>query len=149
MSQKIEKLVRRADRDWTHSSGGTMYVFEVTTDDGIHGLANAKSETPWYEIGTDVVAKIRNTNNGENSLKIDKPEFQGQQSSIQPNTGFMNQGNAKPRDVDASIAASWAIDHAMKLPMSNITIDTIRDGAKQLMELQHELKIHYKERFGQ
>lgn len=148
MSSKITEMKRRSDRDWQHSSGGTMFVFEITTDDGTHGFANAKSETPWYAVGTNVIARVRSTNHGESMLKIEKPEFENAPpSAMQPNTNFVNQGSGHQRNVDASIAASWAIDHAMKMPMANVTIDTIREGAKQLMDLHHELKVHHKEKY--
>lgn len=137
-------MERRADRDWQHSSGSTMFVFELTMDDGMHGFANAKSDSPWYSTGTEVNATVRSNNHGENTLKIDKPEFMnGPKPAMQPNTAFLSKSN----DTDHSIVASWAIDHAMKWPQANKSIDSVRETAKQLMELHHEMKLHHKNKF--
>lgn len=145
MTNKIVALQRKPEMDWMHSSGSTMHVFEITLDDGTIGVANAKNENPWYQIGTEVIARTTGTHDGITKLKVEKPEFQNSpRPAMQPNTSFM----AQKSDTDASIVASWAIDHAMKWPLPNKEINTIRDVAKQLMELQHELKTHHKSKFG-
>jgi len=35
----------------------------------------------------------------------------------------------------------------MKWPQANKSIDSVRETAKELMELQHELKVHHKSKF--
>lgn len=144
MTQKIVEMKRRSDKDWQHSSGATMFVFEITVDDGLTGFANARSETPWYNVGSEVNASVRSNHNGDNTLKLDKPEFaNATPNAMQPNKSFL----ATSSDTDHSIVASWAIDHAMKWPQANKSIDSVRETAKQLMELQHELKVHHKSKF--
>jgi hypothetical protein len=144
MTQKIVEMTRRPEMDWQHASGATMFVFELTLDDGQTGVANARSESPWYNVGVEVVAKTTGQTDGMNRFKIDKPEYENAPpKAMQPNNQFLTTKS----DTDASIVASWAIDHAMKWPAANKSIDAIRETAKQLMELQHELKVHHKSKF--
>lgn len=143
MTKKIEEMAHRPERDWMHSSGETMFVFELTFDDGETGLANAKKQIPWYKVGTEVISTVRDERDGFKILGISKPMIQNN-AGIQPNTQFMtNTGN----DTTASIVASWAIDHAMQWPQPNKTIQSIRETAIELMDLQHELKVHHKSKY--
>ena len=144
LTKKIVGLKAKPELNWTHSSGSTMFVFEITLDDGTIGHANARTSEPWYSEGMEVVARVTGNHDGITKLKIEKPEFENApRPAMQPNTGFLQSKN----DTDASIVASWAIDHAMKWPQENKSIDAVRETAKQLMELQHELKVHHKSKF--
>lgn len=148
MTTKIVDMKRRPELDWQHSSGSTMFCLELTFDDGQTGVVNARSETPWYSVGSEVVATSRGERDGHQLLKVEKPEFQNApKPAIQPNTGFMNQRTVDKGDTDASIIASWAIDHAMKWPQANKTIQSVRETAIELMDLQHELKVHHKSKY--
>lgn len=135
----------RPENNWQHSSGAMMHVFELTFDDGSIGQANAKNESPWYQIGSDVVVQNNGVHDGVMKISVRKPEFEnaGPKSGMAPNTNFMTKTN----DRDSSMIASWAIDHAMMWPQPNKDIASIRDTAKQLMDLQHELKVHHKSKF--
>lgn len=143
MTNKIVEMKRRHELDWQHSSGSTMFVFEITLDDGQTGVVNARSETPWYAVGSEVIATARGEHEGMQKMKLEKTEYaNAPKPAMQPNTQFL-----KGNDTDSSIVASWAIDHAMKWPQANKSIDGVRATAIQLMDLHQEMKVHHKNKY--
>jgi len=60
--------------EWT-GSHGTMYTFEIETEAGVKGRANAKSMTPWYKAGDTVeVTQNGQDKQGNTKLSIKKPQ---------------------------------------------------------------------------
>lgn len=66
------------------SQHGTFYKFSVTLEDGTRGDVLAKSESPWFRVGSEVNYDITGNYKGTNKLKLGKPDFAGKPFSAKP-----------------------------------------------------------------
>lgn len=82
-----------------------FYKFEVTFDDGVTGVAFAKSNSPWYAIGDEVEYTI----SPKGGVKISKGVSQYAGGST---GGYSGGGSSKP-DQSANIARSVAFKAAI------------------------------------
>ena len=128
-------MTRRPKHDWD-GRNGTMYAFELKFDDATIGLANAKSESPWYKVNDDVAVTIRGERNGFAQLKIESPDFAKSNSSARPSST----GSRPQADGDFGVVVRWAIDAAIAnskdVPWH---IDTIREQANQFIRIHNEM----------
>ena len=82
-----------------------FYKFEVTFDDGVTGMAFAKSNTPWYAVGDEVEYTL----SPKGGVKISKGVSQYAGGST---GGYSGGGSSKP-DPSANIARSVAFKAAI------------------------------------
>jgi hypothetical protein len=130
---------------WEHPQGGTLFQFDVELEDGTAGRVNAKSERPWYGVGSEVAYRITKEHpTYGKSLKFDKPEYAQAGQSF----GGGRQGNPNR---EARIQSSWAIGQAIQVMQGGRGIlsdpsqggsntDTIKATARVLIQMQTELE---------
>ena len=142
MKKRIVQMTRRPQFDWDGKTG-RMYAFELKFDDGTTGMANAKSESPWYKLNDEVAVSIHGERNGFPGVRIQNPEW-----SQGPKPNAAGTSHQRP---NSSVMARWAIDAAMAnaamAGSGKIHPDAIRESAKQFMDMAEQLAIHHKNTF--
>lgn len=131
---------------WEHPQGGTLFQFDVELEDGTSGRVNAKSERPWFDVGTSVAYRVTKEHpTYGKSLKFDKPEYANGGGA---QGGGSRQGNPTTQ---ARIVSSWAIGQAIQVMQGGRGIladpsqggsntDVIKNTARVLMQMQSELE---------
>lgn len=132
---------------WDHPQGGTLFQFDVELEDGTAGRVNAKSERPWWEVGTSVAYRVTKEHpTYGKSLKFDKPEYANGGGG-----GSFGSGRAGNPNREARIQSSWAIGQAIQVMQGSRGIlsepaqgdsntDVIKATARVLISMQTELE---------
>lgn len=128
---------------WEHPQGGTLFQFDVELEDGTAGRVNAKSERPWFGVGTEVAYRITKEHpTYGKSLKFDKPEY----ANGGPQGGG---GRGQSPEAIARIQSSWALGQAVQImqggggiltdPVPGGNAEVLKATARRLLALQAEL----------
>ena len=99
------------------SQHGTLYKFHLTLEDGTIGEANAKSDKPWYGVGSQVSYEVTKETKFGKNLKVSKPEGGNVQYAPAKTYGAAPAAAkaAAMEKRDESINASWAIGRAVEI----------------------------------
>lgn len=150
---KIQEMTPLTAQNWTNADGETMHVFRVALDDGTVGRVNAKSSSPWYNVGTKVVAKIRGTRDGVVRLQLMKPEFADVDATKPAGAAGATKpagaaGIAADDDVVSLDLAKWAIEMTLRYYDAGHSADEVREWREQLIDNAHKLKLYHRNKYG-
>ena len=70
----IARITKLEPTGTFESQYGPLFKFVVYLDDNNYGTTNAKSNTPWYKVGTEVSYEVSGNFKGTPTFKIGKPD---------------------------------------------------------------------------
>lgn len=80
----IARITKLEPTGTFESQYGPMFKFVVYLDDNNYGTTNAKSNQPWYKVGTEVSYEVSGNFKGTPTFKIGKPDPSSPQRSASP-----------------------------------------------------------------
>lgn len=143
-TSKISKINPRDS--WTTQRGDTMWTFAVELEDGTRGDVNARSEDPWWGIGTEVAYTVNGSRNGISKLKFDRPEFAATHTAA---PGSSSSQSPSGSEVGKRILSCWALDTALRLheieqgsnaKPGQVSVEYLGELAIKILEEQNKIQ---------
>ena len=121
----IARITKLEPTGQFESQYGPLFKFVVYLDDNNYGTTNAKSNNPWYKVGTEVSYEVSGNFKGTPTFKIGKPDSAAPQRSVAPAPVQSDVSHAPTIQTSPINGASvgMAIKMAMDILLDGLTRD--------------------------